>query len=197
MASFSNVVILSRHSGVVEWLRKYGPEMCVDARVISGNAIPQDVEGKVVIGVLPMHLAALADEVYVIEFSGTPPRGKEYSLEEMESNGAYLARYTVLQITPSVDPVAGPTIGVTVAVRWRNPGDDFPATFSSDVEVFIGHLPPSQIGAELIKRGHGSPRATVDERRWAPEEVKAVAVRLTWDDGDGTQEKQVWTIIYK
>lgn len=63
--------------------------------IIRLAAKPEDVRGKRVYGNLPLHLAAEAAEVVAIEFNGQPPRGLEYSLEEMKASGAYLATYKV------------------------------------------------------------------------------------------------------
>ena len=46
------------------------------------RAPPADVRGRVVAGNLPLHLAALAAEVIGIQFSGPPPRGREYTLPD-------------------------------------------------------------------------------------------------------------------
>ncbi|HEV3259944.1 MAG TPA: CRISPR-associated protein Csx16 [Gemmataceae bacterium] len=53
------------------------------------------VRGKIVYGNLPLHLAALAHEVVVVEFAGAPPRGQEYTLADMDAAGARLVRYVV------------------------------------------------------------------------------------------------------
>lgn len=62
---------------------------------VLASATPDDVRGKVVYGNLPLHLAALTSEVHAVEFSGTPPRGAEYSLADMDAAGARLACYRV------------------------------------------------------------------------------------------------------
>jgi hypothetical protein len=64
-------------------------------RIISGNATAEDVRNKIVYGNIPLHLAALARAVIVIEFSGDPPRGQEYGLPEMLAAGAHLTAYEV------------------------------------------------------------------------------------------------------
>jgi hypothetical protein len=65
---------------------------------IVAHAGPEDVQGAVVYGNLPLHLAALAAEVHVIEFSGNPPRGQEYTFAQMEAAGARLSRYIVCDV---------------------------------------------------------------------------------------------------
>ena len=63
--------------------------------IFSGNVSAEDVAGKDVYGVLPLHLAAKAAAMYVVEFVGAPPRGQEYGLPAMQAAGAVLRRYKV------------------------------------------------------------------------------------------------------
>ncbi len=84
-------VIVSRHPATVEWLKSLIGE---DVPVLA-EATEDDVRGKVVYGNLPLHLACVAKAVYAVEFTGTPPRGKEYSREEMEKAGVQLRGYRV------------------------------------------------------------------------------------------------------
>jgi putative CRISPR-associated protein (TIGR02620 family) len=87
-------VIISRHAGGVQWVRETDPRF-KEAKVIDGNATPDDVSGAVVAGNLPLHLACQAREYNAIEFNGAPPRGTEYGSEEMRQAGARLVRYFV------------------------------------------------------------------------------------------------------
>jgi putative CRISPR-associated protein (TIGR02620 family) len=89
----SDTIIVSRHAGAVEWLRRHYPELA-EAPVVA-SAIPDAVRGKIVVGNLPLSLAAEAAEVWAVEFTGTPPRGAEYSADDMEAAGAVLRRYRV------------------------------------------------------------------------------------------------------
>ena len=86
-------VIVTRHAGLLAWLTAHG----VTAPVITGNATPDDVRGKDVFGVLPLHLAALANSVTEVAMPGLPLeyRGKEYSASQMDEWGAVMRRYTV------------------------------------------------------------------------------------------------------
>ena len=85
-------VIVSRHAGAVEWLRRQG----IEGKVIA-HAAPEDVRGKVVIGALPLHLAALAERVGSIDMPGLTPaqRGQDLSPEEMDEAGAAIVWYEV------------------------------------------------------------------------------------------------------
>lgn len=88
-------LIVTRHAGTVAWLRARG----IEGEVIA-HATPEDVMGRVVYGVLPMHLAAEADQVWVIDLPGLKPedRGRDLTPEEMDSAGATLAGYWVSRI---------------------------------------------------------------------------------------------------
>lgn len=92
----NEVVIVSRHPAAIEFIKKYAP-VFADAPVLS-HATEDDVRDKIVIGNLPLHLASLAKRVIVIEFTGTAPRGQEYTLEDMINAGAVLREYQVKQI---------------------------------------------------------------------------------------------------
>jgi putative CRISPR-associated protein (TIGR02620 family) len=87
------VIIVSRHPGAIAWLLEKYPELA-DVP-IKAEVTAADVVGAVVIGNLPLHLAAQALHVVVIEFTGAPPRGAEYGPEEMDKCGARLRTYYV------------------------------------------------------------------------------------------------------
>jgi CRISPR-associated protein Csx16 len=85
-------VIVTRHAGAIEWLRRKGFE---------GEVIPHlsDLpKGKRVVGVLPVAIAVqllqLHNEVYLVEFPArNGPRGAELSADEMQELGAWLMRF--------------------------------------------------------------------------------------------------------
>ena len=87
-------VIISRHPAAIEFIRANDARFLA-AHVITGNATPDDVRGKIVAGNIPLSLAALAEEVVAVEFSGAPPRGAEYTAADMEAAGARLEAYVV------------------------------------------------------------------------------------------------------
>ncbi len=115
MALWENAVVVSRHRGAIEAVAKHlggtyhdganGLAPCIHiplidggdylVPVITGNATPDDVRGKKVIGNVPLHLAAEAEVVVAIEFTGNPPRGTEYSAADMLAAGAYFRPYVV------------------------------------------------------------------------------------------------------
>jgi hypothetical protein len=76
-------VVVTRHPALIQYLLKHGI-VSKDARVIA-HASPEDIMGRRVVGVLPLHLAALAREVTEIPLALRPEhRGKELSLDELE-----------------------------------------------------------------------------------------------------------------
>jgi len=119
-AETESVVIVTRHAGAVEWLRlRHG----ITGRVIT-HAEATDVADKIVIGVLPLHLAALAARVISIDLPGLRPdqRGKDLTPDEMDEAGATLEIYHVFNRTSKVaDYLCGKTVVVTDktgAVEW-------------------------------------------------------------------------------
>ncbi|HMN97449.1 MAG TPA: CRISPR-associated protein Csx16 [Phycisphaerales bacterium] len=93
----AEAVIVTRHAGLVDWLRRLG----ITGRVIA-HATLDDVRGRRVIGPLPLHLAAHASLVGAIDMPliTAESRGRDLSPEEMDRAGAVLHWYTVR-------PVAG------------------------------------------------------------------------------------------
>lgn len=89
----ANGVIVSRHQATIEWLRQQVPALA-DVPVLE-SATAVDVRGRIVYGNVPLHLAAVAERVVAVEFTGTPPRGAEYGAAEMEAAGVRLRTYTV------------------------------------------------------------------------------------------------------
>ena len=85
-------IIVSRHAGAIEWLAQRG---------ITGTAMPQvtpeDVRDKIVIGNLPLHLAAAAHQVGSIDMPdlSAADRGRDLTPEEMDAAGARISWYVV------------------------------------------------------------------------------------------------------
>lgn len=86
-------LIVSRHAATVAYVREALPEYA-EAPVLAVASV-EDVRGKHVAGNLPLHLAAEAEAVDAVEFAGTPPRGAEYGLAEMQAAGVRTRRYFV------------------------------------------------------------------------------------------------------
>ena len=101
-------VIVSRHPAAIEFIRREIPEF-KDAPVVS-SATVNDVCGAEVAGNLPLDLASYAYCVYAIVFNGTPPRGQEYTLEDMDKAGAAIRFFRVFSETDdqmTVEEVSG------------------------------------------------------------------------------------------
>ena len=89
------IVIVSRHQGLVDWLRRKG----IVGKVVT-HATPDDVRGKDVIGNLPLHLAAVAKSVTVVDMPALPAdwRGQDLSPDQMDQAGATLSRYVIRKV---------------------------------------------------------------------------------------------------
>lgn len=95
-------VIITRHQGMVEWLRLRG----IEGEVIA-HATKEDVIGKDVIGNLPLHLANVALSVTVVDMPNLSPdlRGQDLSPDQMDEAGATLRRYVVVDEPTILDPI--------------------------------------------------------------------------------------------
>jgi len=79
-------ICVTRHPALVEYLREIGLLCETDPCPIIAHASPDDVRGKVVCGVLPLHLAAEAEMVVEIPLEiPAELRGQELSLEQVRS----------------------------------------------------------------------------------------------------------------
>lgn len=89
------IIIVTRHKALVQWLREKCPGL-KNAPALEHVGM-EDVRDKVVVGVLPFHLAAAARLVIEVPLNLRPEdRGRELSVEEMRDRVAGKARaYTV------------------------------------------------------------------------------------------------------
>ena len=88
------MIIVTRHEGAVEWLRRQG----IEGKVIT-HATGHDIVGQNVVGVLPFHLAALANSITTIDMDlPIEYRGKDITPEQMDECGAKLETYKVQRI---------------------------------------------------------------------------------------------------
>mgnify|MGYP000955834578 CR=1 FL=1 len=89
-------LIVTRHSGAVEWLHRKG----ITGEVVSHISPSESLEGKIVIGNIPLWVAAQADEVWAIEIPNLPSelRGVDISAEQMEELGAKISKYYVQKL---------------------------------------------------------------------------------------------------
>ena len=88
-----NTVIVTRHSGAVEWLRRQG----IVGDVLSHVTDVAEIAGKRVVGALPLHLACHAAAVGSIDMPSLRPeqRGQDLTPAEMEAAGATIQWYVV------------------------------------------------------------------------------------------------------
>lgn len=88
-------VIVTRHPAAVRFLQDERSAFS-DVPILA-SATVADVRGRQVIGNVPFALAAEADSVLAIEFTGSAPRGAEYTAAEMRAAGAHLVEYCVVR----------------------------------------------------------------------------------------------------
>jgi len=87
-------IVVTRHPALVALLRERGL-VAENCRVIE-HATADDVRGQHVIGVLPLSLAALANEVTEVPLALTPDmRGKELSIETLRQIAGAQVTYVV------------------------------------------------------------------------------------------------------
>ena len=93
----AEAIIITRHSALVEVLKGLVPEL-TNAKVIA-QATPSEVEGKHVYGVLPLHLAALADRVTTVSLNLPPElRGVELNVEQVRQYMSDLETFKVSKL---------------------------------------------------------------------------------------------------
>jgi putative CRISPR-associated protein (TIGR02620 family) len=92
-------VIVTRHRGLVTHLVERGI-VALSTAVIE-HATARDVSGKWVVGVLPLHLAALCDRVTEIPLALTAEmRGRELSATEVAAIAGEPRTYCVREVRP-------------------------------------------------------------------------------------------------
>ena len=88
-------VLVTRHEALVEYFKELGIKF---DKVIS-HATEEDVRGNDVYGVLPLHLASLANTVTTIDMNlPVEMRGKELSLEDIKKYLVDISTYKVEKI---------------------------------------------------------------------------------------------------
>jgi putative CRISPR-associated protein (TIGR02620 family) len=87
-------VVVTRHPALVEHLVEEG--IVNEDTPVLIHASADDIAGKHVIGILPLHLAALAESVTVVPLSVPPElRGTELSVEQVREFAGLPATYVV------------------------------------------------------------------------------------------------------
>jgi hypothetical protein len=132
--AMSDVLIVSRHPAAVAFIRE---ESGLDDSVpVLESATAADVCGRVVYGNLPLHLAASALAVVAVEFNGEPPRGREYTLADMQQAGA---RLRVYQVTSKSRSTANAGL-VNVAIEL----DDSDGEVYAEIDNFGRYVAPGE-----------------------------------------------------
>ncbi len=91
---------VSRHLGALQWMREHGPQFDQHVPHLQPEQV---VAGDVVIGTLPVHLAAQvcdrgAEYWHLSLELPQPLRGVELSSQELQHLGASLKHYTVKEL---------------------------------------------------------------------------------------------------
>lgn len=88
-------VLVTRHEALVEYFKELG----IKFDKVIAHATAEDVTGNNVYGVLPLHLASLANTVTTIDMNlPAEMRGKELSLEDIEKYFTGMSTYKVKKI---------------------------------------------------------------------------------------------------
>ena len=91
-------LVVTRHPALVELLRELGL-VGEDVEVVTHVSDPSVLDGRVVAGVLPLHLAARAWEVWEVRLNLRPEdRGRELSLDELRDRFGGVYRYRVVRL---------------------------------------------------------------------------------------------------
>lgn len=95
---YAETIVVTRHKALLELLKELG-EVFGDLPVIE-HATVEDVDGKHVIGVLPMYLAVHAASITEVELDIPKElRGVELSLEQLRKCYRSVSRYVVKECT--------------------------------------------------------------------------------------------------
>ena len=123
-------LIVSRHEAFVAFVKEYEPELFGDAEVVA-EATTEDVEGRIVAGILPPYLAVACGRYFTVQFHkkdncnkpSPGPRGEEWSLEEMKANYARLQEYKVIPVHeilyPGVMGLIDHVLDVTRNIQYK------------------------------------------------------------------------------
>lgn len=97
MTNNSNIVIITRHPGLVQVLHELAPET-LNAPILD-RADPEQIRGKHVYGVLPLTLACLADKVTNVTLNVPQElRGTELTADQVRQYMTELETFIVSKI---------------------------------------------------------------------------------------------------
>jgi hypothetical protein len=92
----SNVIVVTRHVGTVEYLRRKG--LIGEQTKILVRAKPDDVRGKHVYGVIPIYLACYAEKVSMVTLDlPKEAQGRELTPDEVSKYCKGIRTFTVTE----------------------------------------------------------------------------------------------------
>jgi len=90
------VVVISRHKATVEWIRERYDNI---EKVLDHIKSPDDINGEIVIGNIPLHLAYKAKEIWNVSIDLPPElRGKDLSREQFLKLNPRIEKYKVIRL---------------------------------------------------------------------------------------------------
>lgn len=98
----NKVIAVTRHPALIQYFHETG--LLPEGAPVMDRATARDVRGAHVIGVLPLHLMALAESVTKVPFLVPDMRGRELSIEEIRSAAGRPVTY---QVRKALNPFSG------------------------------------------------------------------------------------------
>lgn len=90
-------IIVTRHEALIQYLIEQG--VVEEGTKVISHATPEDVNGKHVIGVLPLRLAALTAKVTEVPLNiPAEMRGKELSIKDVRKYAGEITSYEVRKV---------------------------------------------------------------------------------------------------
>lgn len=87
-------IIVTRHPALKQYLINKG--IASETTLVVDHVMEEDIRGKNVAGILPLHLASVANSIITVELVvPLEMRGKELSLEDMENFCNGLRKFSV------------------------------------------------------------------------------------------------------
>lgn len=91
-------IVVTRHAALIELLKER--EMIDDSTEIVASCTPDQIRGRHVIGILPLHLAVFAESVTVVQIDAPPElRGRELDLEQTRKYAGPAQTFRVYETT--------------------------------------------------------------------------------------------------
>ena len=95
----SDIVVVTRHPALVQYLREIGVIDAEDAVNVVTHATPEGVRGRHVVGVLPIHLAALTAKYTAVPiWAPQELRGVELTVEQVRQYAKPAQTFIVTEV---------------------------------------------------------------------------------------------------